>query len=127
MAVKLLTEPYFDFRSSKGGCTCSSESTLVKSHIVGNHMSRLKCYLQWLYYEENFSHGSLTTQLVTLYLRNTRFCVLICVIIDVLLCQLAHLYAERTLNCNLTGFDLVSYEGYSNMNASGFKSFFIDM
>ena len=27
--------------SLKGGCTYLSESTLVKSHIVGNHMSRL--------------------------------------------------------------------------------------
>ena len=121
MAVKLLTEPHLDFRSSEGGCTCSSESTLIKCHIVGNHM--LKCYFQWLYYEENVLHGSLTTQLVTLYLRTTRFCVLICVILDVLLCQLAHLYAERTFNCNLTGFDLVSCEGNSkfNVNASGFN------
>ena len=32
---------HLDFLSLKGGCTGSSESTLVKSHIVGNHMSRL--------------------------------------------------------------------------------------
>ena len=38
MSVKLLTEHYL---SLKRACTGSSESTLVKCHIVGNHMSRL--------------------------------------------------------------------------------------
>ena len=44
MIVKLLTEQHLEFLSLKGGCTGSSESTLVKivgNHIVGNHMSRL--------------------------------------------------------------------------------------
>ena len=41
MIVKLLPEHHLEFLSVKGGCKCSSESTLVKSHIVGNHMSRL--------------------------------------------------------------------------------------
>ena len=41
MIVKLLTEDHLEFLSLKGGCTCSSESALVKCHIVGNHMSRL--------------------------------------------------------------------------------------
>ena len=36
-----MMEHHLDFLSLKGGCTGSSESTLVKSHIVGNHMSRL--------------------------------------------------------------------------------------
>ena len=30
-----------DFLCLKGGCTGSSESTLVKYHVVGNHMSQL--------------------------------------------------------------------------------------
>ena len=34
MSVKLLTEHHLEFLSLKGGCTGSSESTL----IVGNHM-----------------------------------------------------------------------------------------
>ena len=41
MSVKLLTEHHLKFLSLKGGYTGSSESTLVKYHIVGNHMSRL--------------------------------------------------------------------------------------
>ena len=41
MGVKLLTEHHLEFLSFKGGCTGSSESTLVKCHIVGNHMSWL--------------------------------------------------------------------------------------
>ena len=41
MSVKLLTEHHLEFLSLKRGCTGSSESTLVKRHIVGNHMSRL--------------------------------------------------------------------------------------
>ena len=41
MIVKLLTEHHLEFLSLKGGCTGLSESTLVKYHIVGNHMSRL--------------------------------------------------------------------------------------
>ena len=38
MTVKLLTEHHLEFLSLKGGCTGLSESTLVKCHIVGNHM-----------------------------------------------------------------------------------------
>ena len=41
MGVKLLTGQHLEFLSQKGGCTGLSESTLVKCHIVGNHMSRL--------------------------------------------------------------------------------------
>ena len=41
MTVKLLTEPHLSFLNLKVGCTGSSESTFVKCHIVGNHMSRL--------------------------------------------------------------------------------------
>ena len=42
MTVKLLTEYHFEFLSLKGGCTGSSESTLVKmphcwkSHVVAH-------------------------------------------------------------------------------------------
>ena len=43
MSVKLLTEHHLEFLSLKGGCTGSSESTLAKCHIVGNHKSRLIC------------------------------------------------------------------------------------
>ena len=48
MYVKLLTEHHLEFLSLKGGCTGSSESTLVKCHIAGNHMSRLIHCLQQL-------------------------------------------------------------------------------
>ena len=41
MTVKLLTKQHLEFLSLKGGCTDSSESTLSKCHIVGNHMLRL--------------------------------------------------------------------------------------
>ena len=42
MRVKLLTEHKLEFLSLKGGCTGSSESTLVKMEkIVGKHMSWL--------------------------------------------------------------------------------------
>ena len=42
MSVKLLTEHHLEFLSLKGGCTCLSESTLVKmphcwkSHVMGH-------------------------------------------------------------------------------------------
>ena len=49
MNVNLLTEHHLKFLSLKGGCTDSSESLqLSKYHIVGNHMSRLKCSCRWL-------------------------------------------------------------------------------
>ena len=41
MSVKLLTELDLEFLGLKGDCTGSSESTHIKCHIVGNHMSRL--------------------------------------------------------------------------------------
>ena len=39
MIVKLLTEHHLEFLSLKEGCTGSSESTLVKMPIVGNHIA----------------------------------------------------------------------------------------
>ena len=42
MIDKLLFENHLAFLSLKGGCTGLSESTLVKCHIVGHHMSQLK-------------------------------------------------------------------------------------
>ena len=42
MIVKLLTKHHLEFLNLKGGYTCSSESKLIKNHIVGNHTSRLK-------------------------------------------------------------------------------------
>ena len=41
MVVKLLTEHHLEYLSLKGGCTGSSESTLVISQIVVNLMPRL--------------------------------------------------------------------------------------
>ena len=54
MNVKLLTEHHLEFLSIKGGCTCSSESTLVKmphcwkSHAVPHfsaktHLEIVRC------------------------------------------------------------------------------------
>ena len=48
MSVKLLTEHNLEFLSLIGGCTGSSESTLLKVHNVGNHMSRLNFKKNWL-------------------------------------------------------------------------------
>ena len=43
----------------KGGCTGSSESTLSKSHIVGNHTSWLKFNIAWkLMLESLYSYSS---------------------------------------------------------------------
>ena len=41
MTLRLLVEQPLEFLSLKGGCTGWSESTLVKCHIIGNHMLRL--------------------------------------------------------------------------------------
>ena len=47
MGVKLLTEHHLEFLSLKGGCTGSSESTLVKmphcwkSHVTAHFMNEL--------------------------------------------------------------------------------------
>ena len=44
MIVKLLTEHHLEFLNLTGGCTGSSESTLVIiNNIAGKYMSRLKC------------------------------------------------------------------------------------
>ena len=43
MTVKLLTEQHLEHLSLKGGCLGSSESTVVKIHVVKNHMSQLIC------------------------------------------------------------------------------------
>ena len=40
MTVKLLNEQHLEFLSLTRGCTGSSESTLGKMPLVGNHMSR---------------------------------------------------------------------------------------
>ena len=49
MSVKLVTERHFKVLSFKRGCKGSFESTVVKCHIVGNHMSRLTCIYIRLY------------------------------------------------------------------------------
>ena len=41
----LLTENHLELLSLKEGCTGSSESTLVKMHIVGNHKLLLKLHV----------------------------------------------------------------------------------
>ena len=43
MSVQLLTEHRLEFVSLKGGCTGSSESTLVKMHCIAAH-----CMIYWL-------------------------------------------------------------------------------
>ena len=43
MTVKLLTEQHLEHLSLKGGCLGSSESTVVKIHVVKNQMSQLIC------------------------------------------------------------------------------------
>ena len=50
MIVKLLTEHHLEFLSSKGGCTGSFESTLVKmAHCWKSHaMAHLISIQQWL-------------------------------------------------------------------------------
>ena len=54
MPVKLLIEHLLEFLSLKGGCTGSSESTLVNCQIVGNLMPRRKIFVVWSF----FSLGS---------------------------------------------------------------------
>ena len=46
MTIKLLTEQHLEFLRLTEGCTGSSETTLVKCIIVGNHVSRQGA--QWL-------------------------------------------------------------------------------
>ena len=45
MSAKLQTELRLDFLRLKGGCSSSSEPTLVKMPHFGNHMSRLLLFL----------------------------------------------------------------------------------
>ena len=45
MTVKLLIEHLLDSLSLKGGSKDSPESTLVKYHIVGNHVSRFIIFM----------------------------------------------------------------------------------
>ena len=55
MIVKLLTEKQLEFLSLKGGCTGSSESTLVKmphcwkSHVTAHIVKGIRCDLWELY------------------------------------------------------------------------------
>ena len=46
MNVKLLTEHHFEFITLEGGCTGSSESTLVKmAHCWKSHVAAHICFL----------------------------------------------------------------------------------
>ena len=59
MTLELLTEHHFEFPSLKGGCTGSSESTLVKmqhcwkshvvAHIVGGEITTIHLHLLFDY------------------------------------------------------------------------------
>ena len=46
MSVKLLTEHHLEFLRLKGGCKARLSLFMSKRHIVGNHMSRLKCCMR---------------------------------------------------------------------------------
>ena len=58
MIVKLLTEHHLEFLSLKGGCTGSSESTLVKmsncwkshalAHMVATPMHKVPFNIRWI-------------------------------------------------------------------------------
>ena len=43
MTVKLLTGHHLEHQTLKGSCLGSSESIVVKIHVVENHMSQLIC------------------------------------------------------------------------------------
>ena len=57
MGVKLLTEQHLEFLSLKGGCTCSSESTLVKmQHCRKSHVAvQVLCHSWALTFSMQFS------------------------------------------------------------------------
>ena len=55
MGVKLLTEEYLEFLSLKGGCTGSSESTLVKmQHCWKSHVVAQMCPIFSKIYQKLF-------------------------------------------------------------------------
>ena len=61
MTFKLLTEQRLEFLSLKWDCAGSSESTLVKKHIVGNLMLQLNLHclqIKKIHWQASF--GSLT-------------------------------------------------------------------
>ena len=62
MSVKLLTKHHLEFLSLKGGCTCSSKSTQIKCHIVGNPMSRVICELNILFAPYTISRATFDVQ-----------------------------------------------------------------
>ena len=59
-----MTEHHLEFLSLTGGCTGLSESTLSKSHIVGNHMSWLNFHSTCTFI---FSHLQATSKLLVSY------------------------------------------------------------
>ena len=66
MTVKLLTEQHLEFLSLKGGCTGSSESTLVeiphcwKSHVTAQMIFDQMSWIQNLHHYSSFCTDSLT-------------------------------------------------------------------
>ena len=58
MIVELLTEHHLEFLILKGGCRCSSESTLVKmsncrkSHAAAQIVLSKQCFVFWAYITE---------------------------------------------------------------------------
>ena len=87
MSVKLLTEHNLEFLSLKGGCTCSSEFTLVKtphcwkSHVAVHLLDLLTLFILYLLYQcvwdyddHNPIHiDTISTELFILYLLFTFF------------------------------------------------------
>ena len=61
MTVKLLKEHYFEFLGLKGGCTGSSESTLVKMPHCWNYYVMAQLY-SWSITHYNSQHGHLDTR-----------------------------------------------------------------
>ena len=62
MSVKLLTEHYLEFLRLKGGCTCSSQSTLVKMpHCWKSHVT---AHMFWLGNRKNNFHYILISDIV---------------------------------------------------------------
>ena len=58
MIVKLLTEHHLEFLSLKGGCTGSSESTLVKMTYCWKSHATAQLFI----IDDKFSHGVVHTQ-----------------------------------------------------------------
>ena len=64
MSIKLLTEPNLEFLGLKGGCTGSSESTLVKMpHCWKSHVAA-QLYETFFYFDETLVFFSMCVSCV---------------------------------------------------------------